>query len=87
MAGVDVPLFFAENVDPNKAATLNFSSSRRNVLNALSRDVGFGITASDGRLDITATITKTFSINLPTGKMSAQIGSQGSAGEQEGRIE
>ncbi|WP_234497875.1 type II secretion system protein GspD [Vibrio maritimus] len=87
MAGVDVPLFFAENVDPNKAATLNFSSSRRNVLNALSRDVGFGISASEGRLDITATITKTFSVNLPTGKMDAQIGSQGTAGEQEGRIE
>ncbi|MGF1883918.1 hypothetical protein [Vibrio splendidus] len=87
MAGVDTPLFFGEGVDPNHAVTLNYSSARENVLNLLSRDVGYSIEQRAGRLEVSATVTRTFSLNIPTGKMYGQLGSQGSQTKGEATIE
>ncbi|HAS4945371.1 TPA: hypothetical protein I7C74_003324 [Vibrio cholerae] len=77
MAGIDVPIFFSEKVKPNKPVTLNFSNSRKNVLNLLSRESGYGIEIKNGRLEVTDTVTRTFFLKLPVGNPNAQLGSQG----------
>ncbi|MCY9828832.1 hypothetical protein [Vibrio chagasii] len=82
MAGVNVPLYFSENTDPNAMVSLNFSSSREHVLNALSRNVGYGIAVRDGRLEISSEVTQTFFLNMPSGAMNGQLGSQGGGGEE-----
>ncbi|MGF1894068.1 hypothetical protein L4D18_21850 [Vibrio campbellii] len=88
MFGTQVPIYFGEDVKPNKSVTLNFSNSRENVLNLLSRDTGYGIEFKNDRLEVTRTITRVFTLNIPTGTVSGQLGSQGSAsGEDNVRIE
>ncbi|MFA0519608.1 hypothetical protein AB4501_21805 [Vibrio sp. 10N.222.55.E8] len=87
MTGVDIPLFFGEGVDPNHTVTLNYSSARENVLNLLSRDVGYNIEYRAHRLEVSSTVTRTFSLNIPTGKMYGQLGSQGKQTKGEATIE
>lgn len=88
MAGVDVPIFFSEKVKPNNPVTLNFSNTRKNVLNLLSRESGYGIEMKNGRLEVTDTVTRTFFLKLPIGTPSAQLGSQGQAsGTDSTRVE
>lgn len=88
MYGTDVPIYFGEGVLPNKAVTLNFSQQRENVLNLVARDTGYGIEFRNDRLEVTKTITRVFTLNIPTGESSGQLGSQGSAtGEDSTRIE
>lgn len=88
MNGVGLPIWFSEEVEPNKVVSLNFSSTRLDVLNLLSRETGYGISAKDKRLEITKYVTETFSLNIPAGTYSAQIGSQGEAsGDDSARIE
>ncbi|HDY7474800.1 TPA: hypothetical protein RQJ49_004272 [Vibrio vulnificus] len=79
MYSTQVPIYFGEDVKPNKAVTLNFSNKRENVLNLLSRDTGYGIEFKNDRLEVTRTITRVFTLNIPTGTVSGQLGSQGSA--------
>ncbi|MFA0174600.1 type II secretion system protein GspD [Vibrio lentus] len=83
MAGVDVPLYFSEGTNPNAIVSLNFSNTREHVLNALSRDVGYGIAMRDGRLEVSSTVTQTFFLNIPSGTMNGQLGSQGGGGEED----
>ncbi|MCG9625363.1 hypothetical protein L1D34_10960 [Vibrio mediterranei] len=88
MAGTGVPVWLSEDVSPNKKVTLNFSATRQAVLNLLSRETGYGIQATPERLEITRYLTETFTLNLPSGKVTGQLGSQGSAsGEDSSRIE
>lgn len=88
MAGVDVPIFFSEKVKPSQQVSLNFSNTRKNVLNLLSRESGYGIEMKNGRLEVTDKITRTFFLRLPIGKPSAQLGSQGKAsGTDSTRVE
>ena len=88
MHGTDVPIYFGEGVLPNKAVTVNFSQERENVLNLIARDTGYGIEVRNDRLEVTKTITRVFTLNIPTGESSGQLGSQGNAsGEDSVRIE
>lgn len=87
MAGVDTPVFFGEGINPNLPVTLNYSNAREDVLNLLSREVGYSIEHRSGRLEVSASVTRTFSLNIPTGKMYGQLGSQGSQTEGEATIE
>jgi len=88
MADTGVPIYFGEGVQPNKAVTLNFSQERENVLNLIARDTGYGIEFRNERLEVTKTITRMFTLNIPTGVASGQLGSQGNAsGEDAVRIE
>ncbi|RJX65858.1 hypothetical protein DZ860_21095 [Vibrio sinensis] len=88
MYGTDVPIYFGEGVQPNKAVTLNFSQQRENVLNLIARDSSYGIEFRNERLEVTKTITRVFTLNIPTGEASGQLGSQGNAsGEDSARIE
>lgn len=77
MNDVAFPIWFSEDVEPNKLVSLNFSSTRLDVLNLLSRETGYGISSKNHRLEITQYVTDTFSINIPSGQYSAQLGSQG----------
>nr|WP_099609479.1 hypothetical protein [Vibrio coralliilyticus] len=88
MSGVDIPIYFAEHVNPNKKINLNFSHTTKNVLNMLSRESGYAIEVKNGRLEVTQFITKVFPLNLPSGVMSGQLGSQGQTNaESNGRVE
>ncbi|MDC5711159.1 hypothetical protein [Vibrio europaeus] len=88
MSGVDIPIYFSENVDPNKEVSLNFSHTRQNVLNLISRVSGYGIEVKNGRLEVTKYVTKVYPLNLPSGTMSGQLGSQGeTSGEDSIRVE
>ncbi|MGF1803890.1 hypothetical protein L4C31_01395 [Aliivibrio sifiae] len=88
MNGVAIPIWFSEDVEPNKLVSLNFSSSRLDVLNLLSRESGYGIATNDKRLEITKFVTESFSLNIPAGKYSAQLGSQGEESDSDSaRIE
>ena len=88
MYGTDVPIYFGEGVKPNQRVTLNFSSQRENLLNLLSRETGYGVEVKNGRLEITKTITRVFTLNIPTGEVSGQLGSQGSTnGDDSVRVE
>lgn len=83
MNGIHLPIWFSEEVEPNKLVSLNFSSTRLDVLNLLSRETGYGISTNANRLEITQYVTDTFSINIPAGKYSAQLGSQGEEGDSD----
>ena len=88
MHGTGVPIYFGEMVKPNKRVTLNFSNERGQVLNLLSRETGYGIEVKNARLEVTRTITRVFTLNIPTGAVTGQLGSQGqSSGESGVRIE
>lgn len=87
MSGVEIPVFFGEKIDPNQAVTLNYSNTRENVLNLLSREVGYSIEFSNGRLEVSSTVTRTFSLYVPNGVVSGQLGSQGSSGDDKASIE
>ena len=70
MNDVNIPIHFSKDVQPSQLVTLNFSSTRQDVLNSLSY------------------ITRVFTLNIPSGSMSGQLGSQGStSGEDSARIE
>ncbi|EGR3963909.1 hypothetical protein DDM91_19055, partial [Vibrio cholerae] len=63
-------------------------NTRKNVLNLLSRESGYGIEMKNGRLEVTDTVTRTFFLKLPIGTPSAQLGSQGQAsGTDSTRVE
>ncbi len=88
MYGTEVPIYFGEGVKPNQRVTLNFSSQRGNLLNLLSRETGYGMEVKNGRLEVTKTITRVLTLNIPTGSVSGQLGSQGeSASEDAVRVE
>ena len=82
----NVPIYFGEGVEPNKLVTLNFSSQRENLLNLLSRETGYGIEVKKGRLEVTRTITRLFTLNIPTGMVTGQLGSQGESSGDEGSV-
>lgn len=88
MYDTGVPVYFGEGIEPNKKVTLNFSSARENVLNLLSRETGYGIEVKNNRLEVTKNITRVFTLNIPTGTVSGQLGSQGSTNSDDSaRIE
>ncbi|MGL6262138.1 type II secretion system protein GspD [Vibrio sp. WXL103] len=88
MDGTGVPIFFAEDIKPNLGVTLNFSGNRGNVLNLIARETGYGVEINNERLEISRSITRVFTLNIPTGEMTGQLGSQGNAtGKDEVRIE
>nr|WP_014343740.1 hypothetical protein [Aliivibrio fischeri]AEY78137.1 hypothetical protein [Aliivibrio fischeri] len=88
MSDVNIPIYFSKDVQPSTPITLNFSSSRQDVLNSLSKESGYGIEYKNNRLEISKYITRVFTLNMPSGTMSGQLGSQGqSSSEDSARIE
>ena len=88
MSDVNIPVHFSKDVQPSKLVTLNFSSTRQGVLNSLSKESGYGIEFKNDRLEISKYITRVFTLNIPSGDMSGQLGSQGTtSGEDSARIE
>lgn len=88
MSDVNVPIYFSKDVQPNTPVTLNYSSSRQSVLNSLSKSSGYGIEFANNRLEISKYITRVFTLHIPSGEMSGQLGSQGVTNEDDSaRIE
>ncbi len=88
MSDVNILIYFSKDAQPSTPVTLNFSSTRQAVLNALSKEAGYGIEFTNNRLEVSKYITRIFTLNFPSGEMSGQLGSQGStSGEDSARIE
>ena len=88
MSDVNIPIYFSKDVQPSTPITLNFSSTRQDVLNSLSKESGYGIEFQNDRLEISKYITRVFTLNIPSGSMSGQLGSQGTtSGEDSARVE
>jgi hypothetical protein len=88
MSDVNIPIYFSKDVQPSTPITLNFSSTRQDVLNSLSKESGYGIEFQNNRLEISKYITRVFTLNIPSGSMSGQLGSQGTtSGEDSARVE
>ncbi len=87
--GRGVNIWFDEDVDPNKLVTLSFKSTRKDVLNLISRQTHYGITPTFNKLSINRFEAETFVITLPPGTYSGQLGSQGTSvgGNTSTRIE
>ena len=81
--GVDVPIYFGENVDPNKPVSITFTNTTQNVLNLLSRSSGYGIQYKNSRIEVTQTLTKAFTLNIPAGTYTGMLGSKGQTGGKE----
>ncbi len=77
MEGVTANVWFDGDVDPNLRVTLAYKGRRGDVLNMLARQTDYGITPLAHKLEIRKFISETFTVTLPTGKYSGQLGSQG----------
>lgn len=87
MYPIDVPIYFSENVDPNKRISFNYSHTRKNILNLISRVSGYGIEYINDRLEVTKFVTRVFPLNIPSGMVSGQLGSQGTSKDSGVRVE
>lgn len=87
MMSIDVPIYFAENVDPNKLVSFTYASSRENILNLISRVSGYGIEYTNNRIEVTKYVTRVFPLNIPSGVVSGQLGSQGQSDDSGVRVE
>ena len=77
MAKTGVNIVLSSEVNANKAVTLNADTTRQNVLNLLTSETGYAFVTSEHTLSVQHYQSQTFVINLPTGSVSAQQGSQG----------
>ncbi|WP_237156005.1 type II secretion system protein GspD [Photobacterium phosphoreum] len=81
MAGTSVNVVMGNDINQAVPITLKKQGTRKEIINALSNQTGYGFSTSQSQLNIQRFVSKTFVINLPTGTMSGQ---QGSQGEQKG---
>ncbi|MCG9706491.1 type II secretion system protein GspD [Photobacterium damselae] len=84
MTDTGVNISFDSDVNPNKRVSLSLSGTRADILDALSKQVDYGIKTEPKRLTIRAFESETFEISLPTGMYTGQMGSQGSQAESTG---
>ncbi|TFZ62423.1 type II and III secretion system protein [Photobacterium damselae subsp. piscicida] len=77
LKGVGAQVAFANDVQANTPVTINADTTRQNILNLLSSQTGYGFVPTEHRLSVQRYLTETFIINLPTGSVTSQQGSQG----------
>lgn len=84
MDGVDAQVWYAEDVSSNIPITLHSTTTRQNILNLLTNQTGYGFIVTQDKLAVRRYLSETFVLNLPTGKYSGQLGSQGQSSGDEG---
>lgn len=84
MSDSGVNISFDSDVNPNQRVSLSLSGTRGDILDALSKQVNYGIQPESHRLLVRAFESQTFNINLPSGTYTGQLGSQGSQAKNEG---
>ena len=77
MQGTDVQTLLADDINANTAVTMNVKTTREKILQSLSSQTGYGFVPSQQQLDVQRYLSETFVINLPTGNVTSQQGSQG----------
>lgn len=77
LADSEVNIVMGNDINQNIPITLKKTGSRKEIINALSNQTGYGFSTSHSQLNIQRFVSKTFVINLPTGTMNGQQGSQG----------
>ncbi|KLV03491.1 hypothetical protein ABT56_18825 [Photobacterium aquae] len=80
----DVEVVYDEGVKLNKPITVTSSGSRETVLNAIAKQADYGVNFTDSRLTMTAFVSDTFNINLPSGVYSGQLGTSESENKSDG---
>lgn len=84
MNGVDAQISYDEDVVANTPVTLHATTTRQNILNLLTNQTGYGFVPTQNKLDVHRYLSRTFVLNLPTGRYSGQLGSQGqSSGDKD----
>lgn len=73
----DVVVWLDGDIDPNKPVKVSSIGTISDALNVVERNTSYGIKVKNQRLEVRQFETETFVINLPVGKYSAQLGSQG----------
>lgn len=84
MNGVDAQIWYAEDVSSNVPINLHTTATRQNILNLLTNQTGYGFVSTPHKLEVRRYLSETFVLNLPTGKYSGQLGSQGEDSGKEG---
>jgi len=82
-----VKINFLDEATPNLIVSVNVDGSRQAVLNQLTNQTGYRFTPSTDTLNIQRFVSETFVINLPSGEYSGQLGSQGTGGGEDKKIE
>jgi hypothetical protein len=80
-----IEIIYGENVDPNKLVSLHLANGTiKEALNLLTTSSNYGYVYGKDRVEVERYISKTFSIKVPPGVYTAQMGSQGTKGDGEG---
>ncbi len=77
LTGTQVDVSFDEAVNPNTPVTLNFSGRRGDILGLIGRETHSSLIPHKETLQVVKYISKTYEINIPSGRYSAQLGSEG----------
>lgn len=77
MQGTDVQTLFANDINANMPVTMNTTTTRQNILQLLASQTNIGFVPSEWQLNVQRYLSETFVINLPTGNVTTQQGSQG----------
>lgn len=84
LKGTGAQVIFSSDVHANTLVSINADTTRQNILNLLSSQTGYGFAPTEHSLSVQRYLTETFMINLPTGTVTSQQGSQGeTSGEGE----
>ena len=84
MADTDVNIAFDAGINPNQRVSLVFKGTRGDILDALAKQLDYGIHSEPNKLTLRAFEAETFSITLPVGNYTGQLGSQGTQAESTG---
>lgn len=77
MKGTSTQIIYANDVQANTLVSLHADTTRQNILNVLANQTGYGLVPSENTLSVQRYLTETFMIDLPTGSVTSQQGSQG----------
>ncbi|CAM3169727.1 hypothetical protein VITU102760_24780 [Vibrio tubiashii] len=83
-----IEVFYGEEVDPNQLVSLSLKDGTiKEAFNLLTSETDYGFIYKENRVEIERFISKSFSIPVPPGETSMQMGNQGKkASDDEGAI-
>lgn len=84
LVGTSVQVDFDEDINPNTPITVSFSGRRGDVLNLIGREARASLVPHNNNLQVVKYISKSYELNIPTGRYSAQLGEQSTSGGSDG---
>lgn len=80
LAGTNVHVDIDEAINPNTPITVSFNGRRGDVLNLIGREARASLVPHQDNLEVVKYISKSYELNIPTGRYSAQLGEQSTSG-------